>query len=74
MKNFLLITIVLILSFNYSVAQTINAPTELEAQNENPFYIKVKWNDNSNNENGFYVERATSLNISTTSRLCFCPS
>ncbi|MBK7160772.1 MAG: T9SS type A sorting domain-containing protein [Ignavibacteria bacterium] len=61
MKNFLLITIVLILSFNYSVAQTINAPSELEAQNEKPFYIKVKWNDNSSNENGFYVERATSL-------------
>lgn len=45
----------------YTQAQTINAPTECETSMEVPFYIKVKWNDNSNNENGFYIERATSL-------------
>ncbi len=61
MKKFFLLAAALALSFRFTVAQNINAPTELEAQNENPFYIKVKWNDNSNNETGFYIERATSL-------------
>lgn len=61
MEKFFLLAAALALSFQFTVAQTINAPTELEAQNEYPFYIKVKWNDNSNNETGFYIERATSL-------------
>lgn len=38
--------------------QIINAPTEAEAEPENYKYIKVKWNDNSNNEEGFYIERS----------------
>lgn len=61
MKILLLLIASLFLSGQYSVSQTINAPSQLDAENENPFYIKVKWNDNSNNETGFYIERCTSL-------------
>lgn len=64
MKQIILIFFAFILTYGFSLAQNINAPTQLEAQMEDPFYIKVKWNDNSNNENGFYVERATSLDSS----------
>lgn len=39
-------------------AQTINAPSNLEAEPENFSYIKVKWDDNSNNEQGFNIERS----------------
>lgn len=39
----------------------IIAPSELEAEPEDSLYIKVKWNDNSLNEDGFYIERATTL-------------
>lgn len=41
-------------------AQVINAPSDLEADPEELSYIKVKWTDNSNNEEGFYVERSYS--------------
>lgn len=44
-------------------AQTINPPTELEAQSEDSSYIKVKWRDNSGNEEGFFIER-TQINDS----------
>jgi len=65
MRKIFLILILFILCFSNSKAQTINPPTELEAQNELPFYIKVKWNDNSNNETGFRIERAVSLDSSS---------
>ncbi|MBK8549814.1 MAG: T9SS type A sorting domain-containing protein [Ignavibacteria bacterium] len=39
-------------------AQVINAPSNLEAEPEEFSYIKVKWDDNSNNEQGFYIERS----------------
>lgn len=41
-----------------SYSQVINAPDELEAESEDSSYIKVKWDDNSNNEAGFYIERS----------------
>ncbi|HMQ68253.1 MAG TPA: T9SS type A sorting domain-containing protein [Ignavibacteria bacterium] len=40
------------------LAQTITAPSNLEAEPEEFSYIKVKWDDNSNNEEGFYIERS----------------
>ncbi|HMS64461.1 MAG TPA: T9SS type A sorting domain-containing protein [Ignavibacteria bacterium] len=64
MKNFLFILICLFIFSRISEAQTITAPSECEAEMEAPFYIKVKWNDNSGNEDGFYIERATSLSPS----------
>ncbi len=39
-------------------AQVINPPTELEAEFENGSYVKVKWDDNSSNEDGFLIERS----------------
>lgn len=39
-------------------AQVIIAPSNLEAEPEEMSYIKVKWDDNSNNEEGFYIERS----------------
>lgn len=41
-------------------AQVINAPSNLEAEPEEFSYIKVKWDDNANNEEGFYIERSYS--------------
>lgn len=61
MKKFTISIICFIIFSQLSLAQSIIAPTGCEAEMEIPFYIKVKWNDNSNNENGFYIERATSL-------------
>jgi hypothetical protein len=61
MKNLAISIFCFLIFSQFSEAQTINAPTDCEAEMEIPFYIKVKWNDNSNNENGFYIERATSL-------------
>lgn len=43
----------------YSVhSQTINAPTDLNAEPEDLSYIKLRWDDNSNNEEGFIIERS----------------
>lgn len=39
-------------------AQIINPPSNLEAEPEELSYIKVKWDDNSNNEQGFNIERS----------------
>lgn len=44
----------------YLFSQTITAPSNLEAEPENLSYIKVKWDDNSGNEEGFYIERSYS--------------
>lgn len=60
MKKFLLSVIVLTIFLSGSInAQTINAPSNLTAEPENMSYIKLRWDDNSNNENGFYIERST---------------
>ena len=47
-----------VLLYGTSGAQTIVAPSNLEAQPEDFSYLKVKWDDNSNNEDGFYIERS----------------
>jgi hypothetical protein len=52
--------ILALLFFSSSQAQTITAPSNLEAEPEEFSYIKVKWDDNSNNEQGFYIERSYS--------------
>ncbi|MDQ3021505.1 MAG: T9SS type A sorting domain-containing protein [Bacteroidota bacterium] len=59
MKKFIL-TVLFIIAFLNStlVAQTISAPSDLEAEPEQNSYIKVKWDDNSNNEQGFNIERS----------------
>ena len=44
--------------YNAAGAQTIIAPSNLQAEPEELSYIKVKWNDNSDNEQGFYIERS----------------
>lgn len=44
--------------YNAAGAQTIIAPSNLEAEPQELSYIKVKWNDNSDNEEGFYIERS----------------
>ncbi|MBX7043996.1 MAG: fibronectin type III domain-containing protein [Ignavibacteria bacterium] len=59
MKKYIIILSVLLIDIGSgSFAQPINSPTELEAEFENNSYVKVKWEDNSNNELGFIVERA----------------
>jgi hypothetical protein len=62
MKRYILIlTIMLIALGSVSFAQTINNPSELDAEFEvQPHYVKVRWSDNSNNEDGFLIERALS--------------
>lgn len=47
-----------LLFYGSLAAQTINAPSNLEAEPEELSYIKVKWDDNSGNEEGFYIERS----------------
>lgn len=61
MKKVLLILTAILLSHQISHAQFINPPSELHAEPEDPFYMKINWSDNSNNESGFYIERATRL-------------
>ena len=56
MKNLAISIFCFLIFSQFSEAQTINAPTDCEAEMEIPFYIKVKWNDNSNNENGFILK------------------
>lgn len=53
-----IITISLVLIHGNVFSQTINPPGDLEAEPEELSYIKVKWDDNSNNEEGFYIERS----------------
>jgi len=44
----------------------VNAPSNLAATSNNPFYVQLTWTDNSGNEEGFYLERkdgdSTSVN------------
>jgi Fibronectin type III domain len=42
-------------------ASVIKAPTLLTAQNRSPNEISLTWTDNSNNEDGFKIERKTTL-------------
>ena len=59
MLKIILQTLVLtLLLYCNSGAQTITAPSNLEAEPEEFSYIKVKWDDNSGNEEGFYIERS----------------
>jgi len=39
---------------------TINAPSGLSGSASKPGTLSLRWTDNSNNEQGFYVERAPS--------------
>lgn len=55
---FLTSLFILILVFGGLKAQTIIAPSNLQAEPEELSYIKVKWDDNSFNEQGFNVERS----------------
>ncbi|MDQ3021507.1 MAG: SBBP repeat-containing protein [Bacteroidota bacterium] len=45
-------------TIKYSQAEGIAAPSNLEAQSVDSSYIKINWQDNSNDEDGFYIERA----------------
>lgn len=59
MKKYILIFSILLLELSGAcLAQSITAPSNLEAEFEMPGYVKVKWDDNSNNEDGFLIERA----------------
>ncbi len=57
-KYIIILSIVFIELSGACFAQSITAPTDLEAEFENFSYVKVKWDDNSNNEDGFLIERA----------------
>lgn len=62
MKKFIFL-IAAVLSLNLPAdgfLQTINPPTNLDAEPENMSYIRLRWDDNSNNEDGFYIERSGS--------------
>lgn len=58
MKKLILTFLFIAFTLTALNAQTIIAPSKLEAEPENFSYIKVKWDDNSNNEQGFNVERS----------------
>ncbi len=60
MKKFLLTILLALVLFSSSrlSAQSINPPSNLEAEPEQSSYIKVKWDDNSLNEDGFNIERS----------------
>ncbi|MBK8983887.1 MAG: fibronectin type III domain-containing protein [Ignavibacteria bacterium] len=60
LRNLILTTMNIIFISGYMFSQTINPPGDLEAEPEEFQYIKVKWDDNSNNEDGFYIERSLS--------------
>lgn len=56
-----IIYLILLIQLTASIklnAQTINPPTNLEAESEDSLFIKVTWDDNSSNEKGFYIERS----------------
>jgi len=61
MKKVFLILAFFIICCPIISAQYIHPPSGLKAEPEDPFYVKVKWDDNSNNEDGFYIERAMTL-------------
>lgn len=61
MKKVFLMLVFIFINYQITSAQFIYPPSGLEAENEGPFYVKVKWDDQSGNEDGFYVERATRL-------------
>jgi len=44
-------------TIKYSQTEGITAPSNLKAQSVDSSYIKVNWQDNSNNEDSFYIER-----------------
>mgnify|MGYP002682558241 CR=1 FL=1 len=52
------------LTIKYSQTEGITAPSNLEAQSIDSSFIKVTWQDNSNDEDGFYIER-TQINDSS---------
>jgi len=56
-KIIFLITLLLVFSAASLKAQTINPPNDLEARSEDTSYIEVNWDDNSSNEEGFFIER-----------------
>lgn len=59
MKRYILIFSILFIEISGAcLAQSITAPSNLEAEFEQSSYVKVKWDDNSNNEDGFLIERA----------------
>lgn len=59
MKKYIIIFSLLLIDLGSACfAQNINSPTELEAEFEEGNYVKVKWEDNSTNEDGFLIERA----------------
>ncbi|MEO8209938.1 MAG: SBBP repeat-containing protein, partial [bacterium] len=51
-------------TIKYSQTDDISAPSNLEAQSVDSSFIKVTWQDNSNDEDGFYIER-TQINDSS---------
>lgn len=64
-KIIYLALVIILVSFIRANSQTINPPSNLEAESEDSSYIKVKWDDNSFNEEGFFVERAQVLDTSS---------
>jgi hypothetical protein len=51
-------------TIKYSQTESITAPSNLKAQSVDSSFIKVTWQDNSNDEDGFYIER-TQINDSS---------
>ncbi len=51
-------------TIKYSQTEGITAPSDLKAQSADSSFIKVTWRDNSNDEEGFYIER-TKINDSS---------
>jgi len=51
-------------TIKYSQTDGITAPSNLIAQSVDSSFIKVNWQDNSNDEDGFYIER-TQINDSS---------
>ena len=49
----------------YEYQPVITAPTNLQAGSENPGTVDLTWNDNSNNETGFRIQRKDSTDIFT---------
>jgi len=65
LKKLFLIMLLFGLSFDVTQSQTIVAPSKLEAEPENLTYIKLRWDDNSNNEEGFIIERSLTKDTSS---------
>lgn len=58
MKKLITALFFVLMSSTISQSQYINAPSECDAEAQDPYNNRIKWRDNSNNEWGFYVERA----------------